>query len=203
VMLAAPIAASDTTRMSGGVKMGSLRVPLLWKAKDGQITFVFLFGSALGPFTQRFVKYLYEVGGCDEAMRDKDWIAYGDLLLSRKEPIEEYERMKGVIAKFIATKTKAEIFDLARTHGFLMAPVSTIADVSQNPQFHERGYWQKLDHPEFGRTFDYPGPFARFSKTPITYRRRPPLIGEHNREVYGELGVASDQIANYARRGII
>jgi crotonobetainyl-CoA:carnitine CoA-transferase CaiB-like acyl-CoA transferase len=204
VMLAAPIGASDTRRMAGGVKMGPIRVPLVWQAKDGQISLVFLFGSALGPFTRRFVDYLYEIGACDESVRDKDYIAYGDLLLTGKEPMKEYERLKGVVAKFVASKTKAEIFDLARSHGFLMAPVSTMVDVMENPQFHEREYWQKLEHPELGRSFSYPGPFARFSATPITYRRRPPLIGEHNDEIYrDELGLTAGQIEQYSRRGII
>ena len=203
VMLAAPIRASDTRRMAGGVKMGPIRVPLVWHAKDGQITAVFLFGSALGPFTRRLVDCLYEVGACDEAMHNKDWIAFGDELLSGKAPMEEYERYKNVLAEFIASRTKAEIFQLAREKGLLMAPVATVADVLENPQFHDRAYWQKLDHPELGRSFPYPGPFARFSRTPITYRRRPPLIGEHNAEVYGELGLTAAQIADYRRRGII
>jgi len=203
IMLAAPIGASDTKRMAGGAKMGPIRVPLVWQAKDGQISFVFLFGSALGVFTRRFMDYFYEIGGCDQATHDKDWIAYGDMLLTGKEPMAEYDRIKGLLADFIATKTKAEIFDLALAKNFLMAPVSTVADVLENPQFHERGYWQKLEHPELGRSFPYPGPFARFSRTPISYSRRPPLIGEHNAEIYGELRLTPKQIEDYGRRGII
>ena len=203
VMLAAPIGASDTKRMAGGAKMGPLRIPLVWKAKDGQISLVFLFGTALGPFTKKLVGYLYEIGACDAAMHATDWIAYGDHLLTGKEPLEGYERMKTVIANFVATQTKAQIFELAREKGLLMAPVATVADVLENPQFRERGYWRELEHAELGRSFKYPGPFARFSKTPITYRRRPPLIGEHNAEVYGELGLTPKQIEDYGRRGII
>jgi crotonobetainyl-CoA:carnitine CoA-transferase CaiB-like acyl-CoA transferase len=203
VMLAAPIGASDTRRMAGGAKMGPLRIPLVWKAKDGQISLVFLFGTALGPFTNKLVDYLYEIGACDAAMHETDWIAYGDHLLTGKEPLEGYERMKTVIANFVATQTKAQIFELAREKGFLMAPVATVADVLENPQFRERGYWQEFEHAELGRSFKYPGPFARFSKTPISYRRRPPLIGEHNAEVFGELGLTRRQIEDYGRRGII
>jgi crotonobetainyl-CoA:carnitine CoA-transferase CaiB-like acyl-CoA transferase len=203
IMLAAPIGASDTKRMAGGAKMGPIRVPLVWRAKDGQISLVFLFGTALGPFTKRLVEHLYAIGACDEAMHNKDWVAFGDELLNGRASMEEYERYKEVVAAFVAAKTKAEIFDLARAKGLLMAPVATVADVLENPQFHEREYWQKLEHPELGRSFPYPGPFARFSKTPITYQRRAPLIGEHNAEVYGELGLTPKQIEDYGRRGII
>jgi len=201
--LGAPLGADETRRMAGGVKMGPIRVPLVWAAKDGQVSCVFLFGSALGPFTRKFVNYLYEHGACDKAMRDKDWIAYGGMLLSGREPMEGYERIREVVAAFFRSKTKAELFEIARANNFLIAPVATIGDVLENPQFIAREYWQKLDGPG-GVALPYPGPFARFGATPITYRRRPPAVGEHNREVLiGELGLSESEFADAARKGII
>src|SRR5439155_9263254 len=138
-----------------------LRVPLVWNASDGQITFVFLFGSALGPFTRRFMDYLYEQGGCDQAMRDTDWIGYGAELLSGRVPMRDYDRCKATISEFFSQKTKGELFEAARERTLLVAPVSTIDDVLQNPQFIARGYWQTVTHPETGAKMLYPGPFAR------------------------------------------
>jgi crotonobetainyl-CoA:carnitine CoA-transferase CaiB-like acyl-CoA transferase len=181
--LTVPIRGEETRRMAGGAQLGSLRVPLVWNAKDGQITFVFLFGSALGPFTRRFIDYLYEQGGCDQAMRDTDWIGYGVELLSGRLPMRDYDRCKTTISEFFSQKTKAELFDAARERTLLIAPVSTIDDVLRNPQFIARKFWQTLTHPETGATMLYPGPFARFSTKPITFRRRPPAVGEHNRDV--------------------
>jgi crotonobetainyl-CoA:carnitine CoA-transferase CaiB-like acyl-CoA transferase len=67
-----------------------------------------------------------------------------------------------------------------------------------------RQYWRVLEHPELGRGVPYPGPFARFSETPIIYRRRPPLVGEHNQEVYSrELGLSAEQIRDLAQREIV
>jgi formyl-CoA transferase len=85
-----------------------------------------------------------------------------------------------------------------------MTPVTTVAEVVESPQLESRGYWQSLEHPELGRSFAYPGPFAKFSATPIAYRRRPPMAGEHNREILGgELGLSDDRLAQLAREGII
>src|SRR5260370_17145198 len=170
--------------MAGGVKMGPLKVALVWRAKDGQITFVFLFGSAIGPFTRRFMAHLYHAGGCDEATHSKDGSAFGEMLLNGKESLEEYERIKGVIAAYFESKTKAELFKIAREHNILIAPIATIDEVLDNPQFESRGYWQTVEHPEIGQAFRYPGPFARFSEKPIAYRRRPPTLGEHNPAIY-------------------
>jgi benzylsuccinate CoA-transferase BbsE subunit len=202
--LSAPIHGEETRRMAGGAQLGSLRVPLVWNARDGQITFVFLFGSALGPFTRKFVDYLYAQGGCDQAMRDTDWIGYGAELLSGRVPMAEYDRKKNVIAEFFRCKTKAELFEAARERTLLIAPVATIEDVLQNPQFIAREYWQRLTHPETGSTMLYPGPFARFSTKPIIYRRPPPAVGEHNREVLiGELKMSESEFAELQRNRII
>jgi crotonobetainyl-CoA:carnitine CoA-transferase CaiB-like acyl-CoA transferase len=199
-----PLNADETRRMAGGAQLGVLRVPLVWNAKDGQITFVFLFGSALGPFTRKFVDYLYQQGACDQAMRDTDYIGYGAELLSGRVPMEDYDRRKAVIAEFFRHKTKAELFEAARERTLLIAPVSTIDDVLHNPQFIAREYWQKLTHPETGATLIYPGPFARFGAKPITYRRPPPAVGEHNREIFmGELKLSEREFAGLEQRGIV
>ena len=202
--LAYRLEADEARRMAGGVKVGSLRVPLVWKAKDGHVTLTFLFGRQLGVFSQRLMNYLHELEFCDAATRDKDWIAYGALLASGEEPSEEYERVLSVVADFLASRTKAELFSLSLERGFLIAPIATVDEVLGSPQLKSRQYWQMLEHPELGRSIPYPGPFAKFSEAPIVYRRRPPLVGEHNHEVYSnELGLSAEKIADLTRRGII
>jgi crotonobetainyl-CoA:carnitine CoA-transferase CaiB-like acyl-CoA transferase len=203
-LLAAALSADETRRMSGGVKLGPISVPLVWEAKDGLVTCVFLFGSALGVFTRKMMNYIYDHGFCDQATRDKDWIAYGDMLLSGREPIEEYDRLKRVVANFLRSKTKAESFEIAREHGLLIAPLATIDDLLANPQFIAREYWQTVEDRELGLKSIYPGPFARFGKTPITYRRRPPRIGEHNREIFlDDLGLSAREFDDLSRQGVI
>ena len=136
-------------------------------------------------------------------MKDTDWIGYGAKLLSGEESMANYERNKEVIAAFLMTRTKAELFEIARANNLLIAPIATIEDVRHNPQFIAREYWQSVPHPG-GANLTYPGPFARFSGKPISYRRRAPMVGEHNREVLGaELGLSGEEIAHLTRKGII
>src|SRR5262249_35095557 len=203
-ILSAALDSPEIGRISGGIKLGTLRMPLVWKAKDGYGSLTFLFGSALGPFSARLIAYVCEQGFCDEETRDKDWIGYLELLMSGKEPIEEWERVRGVLERFTESRTKAELLELAIDRGFLFAPVSTIRDVVESPQLAARGYFQPIGHPEHGRSFLYPGPFARFSDSPIRYRRRPPTLGEHNREIYGrELGMSERKLADLVAGGIV
>ncbi len=203
-ILAAPLDADQYRRASGGVKAGNLVAQLVWPAKDGWISCTFLFGSALGVFTTKLMRYLCEQGCCDEATRDKDWIGFGQALATGVEPISEYDRVRGILSAFTARHTKAELLSLAIEKGFLFAPISTIAEVAESPQLRARDYFQEVEHPELGRSFRYPGPFVKFSESPIRYRLRPPLIGEHNREIYcGELGISEREISELQTRGII
>jgi crotonobetainyl-CoA:carnitine CoA-transferase CaiB-like acyl-CoA transferase len=150
------------------------------------------------------MEYIYAQGECDEATRSKDWVAYGDLLATGKETMEEFNRVQDVVADFTRKRTKAELQAAALEHSLLVAPIATIDEVVDSEQLGARDYWQRVEHPEIEATFAYPGPFARFSETPIRYRRRPPLVGEHNREVYiDELGVSERQLAGLQAEGIV
>ncbi len=203
-ILGAAVGATDSHRMAGGIKAGPLEIPLVWPARDGYVSLLFLFGSALGVFTRKLMQYLCELKLCDEATRDKDWIRYGELLATGKEPLAEFNRVKEIVRAFTRSHTKAELLQLALERGFLITPITTTAEVVESPQLAAREYWQPVEHPELGRSFRYPGPFAKFGASPLKYRRRPPLVGEHNREIYGgELGIGDDQLAELARKEII
>lgn len=203
-VLAAPLDADQYRRVAGGVKSGPLTAQLLWPAKDGYISCTFLFGSALGVFTVKLMRYLGENGWCDEATANKDWIGFGAALATGAEPMSEYHRACKILSKFTEAHTKAELLRFAIEKGFLFAPVSTIEDVFESPQLRARDYFQEVEHPELGRSFKYPGPFVKFSESPIQYRRRPPLVGEHNREIFcDEMGMAEREVNELQKRGVI
>jgi crotonobetainyl-CoA:carnitine CoA-transferase CaiB-like acyl-CoA transferase len=193
-ILCEPLGAPQVRRTAGGLKNGPLTLRLLFPAQDGHVAITFLFGSAIGPFSRRLMEYLYEEGACDAATRDKNWLEYTQLLLSGAEPIEEFERVKRVVEAFTRTRTKAELLQAALARGLVMAPVSTIDEVLASPQLAARDYWQTLGD------VTYPGPFAKFSASPLRYRRRPPTVGEHNSEVYAEVGLDA---VDLRRRGVV
>lgn len=202
--LSAPLDWPTPKRVSGGFRYGPFVIPGVYPAKDGYVALVMLFGSAIGPMTRRLMEYVFEQGFCDEATRDKDWIGYIDLLFSGKEPVEELQRVQQLVADFTKTKTKTELLEDALERGLLIGPVTTVDEAMESDQFAARDYWQELEHPELGRTVRYPGPFAKFSGMPVSYRRRPPAVGEHNEEVYiGELGLSEQELTSLTDRGVV
>ena len=203
-ILSAPLNDAETRRMAGGAKMGPLEIRLLWPAKDGHVSIAYLFGSAFAHFTKRLMDWIYEEGFCDKEVQQMDWVDMGGGLFGGDpKTIEDYERLKLIVEDFTKTKTKAELFQNALDRGLLVAPVTTIDEVVESKQLESRQYWTTVDHEEIGKAFAYPGPFAKFSEQPISYKRRPPKIGEHNTEVYGELGLDAQALAELQGKGII
>ena len=203
-ILSAPLNDAETRRMAGGAKMGPLEIRLLWPAKDGHVSIAYLFGSAFAHFTKRLMDWIYEEGFCDKEVQQMDWVDMGGGLFGGDpKTIEDYERLKLIVEDFTKTKTKAELFQNALDRGLLVAPVTTIDEVVESKQLESRQYWTTVDHEEIGKAFAYPGPFAKFSEQPISYKRRPPKIGEHNAEVYGDLGLDAQVLAELQNKGII
>ena len=187
-ILAEAVGDTSVQRMAGGLKAGELRVRLTYPALDGHISITLVFGATVGPATRRLMEYVCEEGFCDEATRDKDWIAYGLLLSTGEEPLEEYERVKLCVEACTASKTKAELLKVAMERRLLLAPMTTIADVYKSDQFESRKYFVKPLGEGASANFAYPGAFARFSATPLSPTRRPPRLDEHREEIISEIG---------------
>ena len=100
---------------------------------------------------------------------------------------EEVER---AIAKHDAT----DLFYAAHERrGYIFGLVQDPAEVFDNPQYKHRGYFQDVDHPVAG-SFPYPGAPFDMSGTPWRARSPAPMLGQHNAEVFGDLGLSRDDL---------
>lgn len=172
-------------RSAVGAALGPLEIRLFWPCKDGHVAITYLFGAAIGPFTDRLMQYALEEGYCDQETRDKDWLNYTNLILTGQEPISEYLRCCDVVGALCADKTKAELFQVAQERRLLIVPVSTMDDLDENEHLAARSYWRDVERN--GQSVKFPGPFARLSETPIEYGRPAPTLGEHTDEVLAEV----------------
>ncbi len=182
-ILSTSVNESTAQRIAGGILAGGIRIQLTYPAKDGHVSITHIFGATVGPATRRLMEYVYDEGFCDEPTRDKDWIEYGMLLATGEEPIEEFERVKQCVAACTASKTKAELLEAAMERRLLLAPMTTIEDVVSSPQFADRGYFVKPSGDGAAAEVPFPGPFAKFSQSPMEIRSRPPTVGEHTEEI--------------------
>jgi crotonobetainyl-CoA:carnitine CoA-transferase CaiB-like acyl-CoA transferase len=116
---------------------------------------------------------------------------------------EVWDRIEQLMVKFFMTHTKEELYREALKQNIMIYPVSTPQDIVENEQLKCRDYWVRIEHSELGDTITYPGVPVKASLTPMKLQRRAPLIGEHNAQVYGELGFSRDDLVMLAQRGVI
>ncbi len=171
------------TRVAGGLKIAGKRLRFVYACADGYVNLTFLFGRPIGLGTARFFEWMYEEGGCDEALKNEDWVGYGAKLLGGKLVEHEHEAVMETIERFTRTKTKAELYAAAFAHNLYLVPLSDGMDLLHSKQLAEREFWQPLAHPALGREVVYPGPFVKLSRTPIRYRRPPPRLAEHSEAI--------------------
>jgi formyl-CoA transferase/CoA:oxalate CoA-transferase len=73
----------------------------------------------------------------------------------------------------------------------------------EDPQVRHRGMIVEVDHPKAGRV-PMQGLNIHFSDTPKSIRHAPPLLGQHNEDVYGSwLGLSPTEVAKLKAEGVI
>ncbi len=171
-----------------------------WQCKDGYVALVYFTGRAGIQSQKALVEWMRSEGMSDEYVDNVDWETF-DMVTT---PQDFYDRVDSVVAVFFKTKTKKEIYDGALKRRIMLNPVTDARDLLESSQLKERDFWVELEHPELGQKFHYPGPFVKASGTPIQVKRRAPLIGEHNEEVYmKELGFSRKEFLLLHESGTI
>jgi crotonobetainyl-CoA:carnitine CoA-transferase CaiB-like acyl-CoA transferase len=100
--------------------------------------------------------------------------------------------------------TKDELWEGAQKRGIQLYPLLTTKDMLGFEELNVREYWEEVEHPELDTSVIYPGAFNKITEEPLKIWRRPPLIGEHNKEIYEkELGFSREDIVTLKQAGVI
>ena len=94
--------------------------------------------------------------------------------------------------------TSAEILTLAREYRLTIGPVLDMVDALTDEHYRERGTIVEM---EDGVVLQSAVP--RLSATPAAIRRPAPELGEHNAEIYSELGIDAGELARLSEDGVV
>ncbi len=188
---------SGELRDRSGARLGNTRE--IWKAKDGDVSFGLRGGAARIPNLIACVEWMAEEGMAPDWLRQYDWAGYNH---NELEP-DEIERLEAAFGAFFATKTRRELYEQALVRRIMLAPCNDAREISQQPQLRFRELFTRVDYAELGASLEHPDFFAKSSCCRIGLRSRAPRIGEHNAEVYAELGLGARQLEALRGRGVI
>jgi len=115
---------------------------------------------------------------------------------------ENRAQLVPAIEKIFRTRPAEEWLKRLRKADIPAGPVNTVEEALRNPQALARQAIVEIEHPLLGVARSIANPI-RMSGTPIEYRYPPPLLGEHNTAILGELGLSREEIGNLKREGTI
>lgn len=179
-------------RFSGRVQMRSPGASAgiaggIYPVADG---FVELTASA-GNYWRRFVEMVD-----DDALRDPKW----ENPLTAMNPAAK-EEADAIVYPWMLSHTRAEAWEAARNAHAMMAPLYDGLDVWADQNFHDRGMWTEVAHPEIG-TLPMLGRPYMLEKSPWRIRHSAPSLGQHTAEVLAEAGLSSAQIEALKSSGV-
>jgi crotonobetainyl-CoA:carnitine CoA-transferase CaiB-like acyl-CoA transferase len=168
---------------------------------------------------------LYQAAGPDEHGRDDSWVAVavatdeqwrslcavlGDPEWSADAKLESvtgrvqaHDRIDAGLGEWCRARAADEIVDLLRAAGVPVGKVMQPHDQPDLAPLEFRRFFEELHHPVIG-TSRYSTLPMRFSRGPERWHARPaPLLGQHNRELLGELGLGEAEVDALAAEGVI
>jgi crotonobetainyl-CoA:carnitine CoA-transferase CaiB-like acyl-CoA transferase len=183
-----------------GRSITGAKMRVFWPCKDGYLNFIIYGGEAGRRTNQALVDWMDSQGTAPDFLKQKDWKTFDIAKVTQ----DEIDRMEEPIGEFFNGVTKADFFKQVVQRQMLGYPVASVKEIFEDPQHEARNFWQTVEHPELKSAIEYPGGFAKFSEGACQIWRRAPLIGEHNREIYGqELRMAPAEIAELQKQGVI
>lgn len=183
-------------RTGGGRAFGSGGTRLVYPTSDGFISFM------RRPEGHIALQAWLDDAGVDLSFRIDGWQGkplYGD----GAPPEDEVAQLDAALAGFFAQGKKGDLNREGQARGLIIAAVATPADLLASEHLRVRGFWEEIYHPELQMTLPYPGAPFKLAVAPWRTGGRAPTLGEHNAEVYGELGLGRAELATLAAVGAI
>jgi CoA:oxalate CoA-transferase len=136
-----------------------------------------------------------------QLMGSPEWGAW-EIFRDREGRAGNLDVLQSLIEQWLGQHTVADVFRMAGEARLPFAPVSTMAEVLELEHLRARRFFQTLAHPAAG-TLTYPGAPYKLSGEVWGVRRPAPLLGEHNEEVFGRLGLGREELGRLRVSGVV
>jgi formyl-CoA transferase len=159
-----------------------------YRTRDGQWV-------ALSAVTDRMIARL--LGAMDRASAEN--LRHFGRQPERSRHEEELDRE---VAHWIARHDRDHVVQTLAAAQIPISPVNDVAALFADPHIAARGNLVQVVDPGLG-PLRLLAPTPRLSETPGSVRSTGPALGQHNAEVYGQLGLGSEELEELRRAGVI
>jgi len=136
------------------------------------------------------------------ALRKEEWLD-DPRFASNPKRVEHRDILLPLVAELMLEKTCDEWMELLLEASVPCGPVNNMQRLFSDPQMIHRNMIAEVPHPTIG-TLKLCGIPIKYSDTPGTIRRHPPLVGEHTEEILKDvLGYDAEGIEELRGEGVI
>lgn len=159
-----------------------------YKTRDGQWV-------AISTSAQSIAERVMRLVGRPEFL-DEPWFAKGSERAKHADELDE------AVGTWISGRTREEVVEAFDEAGAAVAPIYNIEDIMEDPQYRALDSIVTVDDPEFG-PMKMQNVLFRLSETPGEVGWPGPKLGEHNEEVYGEMGLGEDELRELSEKAVL
>lgn len=177
-----------TVRSAGGNKSQYAAPGNIYATRDGK-------WASIAASTQRIFERFCAALGLEPLLSDPRFA-------DNPSRVGHRDELDAIVGRTIGQLTLAELRERLDACAVGFSPIYDASDVFTDPQFAAREAIVRIPDGELG-TVRMQCVVPRFSATPGGVHRAGPALGEHNDEVYGELGLSGEEIARLRAAGVI
>lgn len=128
-----------------------------------------------------------------EVFGNPEW-SKNELFADMRGRSQYWDALEPLIQQETRRFPKEQLFRESQERGVSAAAVNTVADAANAEHFQDRSSFAEFEHPVIGRV-SCPGAPIRFGGDFWRIQRPAPLLGQHNREIYGQrLGYSDEDL---------
>ena len=159
-----------------------------YRCKDGRYV-------ALSASMQSMAERLFTAIGHPEMIDDPRY-------RTNSARLQHNDELDAIVGAFMAERTQAENVAYFEAAGVTVGPVLEVGQIADDPMVRARNVIANYPDAELGQIAMH-SVAAHLSETPGRMRRPAPELGQHNDEIYGELGLGPADMARLAEEGVI
>ncbi|MDQ6773531.1 MAG: CoA transferase [Candidatus Dormibacteraeota bacterium] len=147
---------------------------------------------ALSASSQSIFERLARAMGLPELISDPRFV-------DNQARVRHIDALEAIIGGWMLARPRAQVLAAMETAEVAVGPIYDIPSVFADPQFQARGSFVTVEDPILG-PMRLVGVAPRLSATPGRIRHTGPALGEHNAEVFRELGLGAVEAGEEAAR---
>ncbi|WP_410767474.1 CaiB/BaiF CoA transferase family protein [Haloferax sp. DFSO60] len=133
---------------------------------------------------------------------DRNDLPVDDRFETNADRVAHQDELETEIEATLGEKTTDEWIEIIAEEGGVPAgPVYEVEEALNNPQVDARGAISEIEHPELGTipVIEHP---LKFANSDSGFDMAPPLLGEHNRDVFRDLDYSEAELDEFEAMGV-